>query len=104
MELKSKDMTRDVSSSNRTNSFKVTRIKLRHETPDGKERGETELLEPTAATTFWSVIWSERVSHNSKASWLKDPEQESITSETHQEHRMIAVENIRNGVNNMANC
>ena len=100
MELKSKDMTRDVGSSNRTNSFKVTRIKLRHETPDGKERGETELLEPTAATT----IWSERVSHNSKASWLKNLEQESITSETHQEHRMIAVENIRNGVNNMANC
>lgn len=33
-----------------------TNQKVFYETLDGKERGETELHEPTLATTFWSGI------------------------------------------------
>ena len=45
-----------------------TKQKLFYESLDGKERGETELPKPSEATTFWSGIRSEEVSHNNKES------------------------------------
>ena len=73
-----------------------------YETLDGNERGETELPETTEATSFWSGIWWEVVSHNDKASWLEDIEHKLSITGT-QEHIIITVEDIRNGVTKMAN-
>ena len=48
---------------------------------DGKEGGETEFPEFAKGTTFWSGIRSQEASHNDKASWLGDTEQEFSTTE-----------------------
>ena len=61
-----------------------------------------QLLEPAEATTLWSRIWSEEVSYNGKASWLKDIELKLSTTGT-QEDIIITMEDMRNGVNTMAN-
>ena len=79
-----------------------TNQKLFYKTLDGKERGETVLPDPTEATSFWSKIWSEEISHNERASWLEDVEVEFSTTEV-QEDISITVEDIRNGLCKMAN-
>ena len=79
-----------------------TNKKLFYRTLDGKERGETVLPHPTEATFFWSKIWSEKVGHNERISWLEDVEVEFSTTEV-QEEISFTVEDIRNGVSKMAN-
>ena len=48
---------------------------------DRRGQGETELTEPTEATTFWSGIWWEEGGHDDKASWLEEFEQEFSTEQ-----------------------
>ena len=69
---------------------------------DGKKREGAEQPDPIEATTFWRKIWSEEVSHNERASWLEEVEQEFSTIEV-QEDINITIEDIRTGVSKMAN-
>ena len=55
--------------------------KLFYEALDGKKREGAEQPDPIEATTFWRKIWSEEVSHNERASWLGEVEQEFSTIE-----------------------
>ena len=55
--------------------------KLFYEALDGKKREGAEQPDPIEATTFWRKIWSEEVSHNERASWLEEVEQEFSTIE-----------------------
>ena len=68
---------------------------------DGKEGEETELPGPSETTTFWSKICSEEVSHNGRASWLEEVEQQLSSTEI-QENIDITVEDIKTGVKKMA--
>ena len=76
--------------------------KLFYEALDGKKREGAEQPDPIEATTFWRKIWSEEVSHNERASWLEEVEQEFSTIEV-QEDINITIEDIRTGVSKMAN-
>ena len=79
-----------------------TNQKLFYETLDGKKREGAEQPDPNEATTFWRKIWSEEVSHNERASWLDEVEQEFSTIKV-KEDINITVEDIRIGVSKMAN-
>ena len=84
------------------NNLFITNQKLFYETLDGKKPGETVLPDPTEATSFWSRIWSEEVGHDESASWLKDIGGEFSKTEI-QGDININTEDIRTGVNRMAN-
>ena len=91
---------KDTNSSNKINSFELTRnsyMKLWLE----KKREGTEQPDPSEATTFWGKIWSEEISHNERVSWLEEVEQEFSTIKV-QEDINITVEDIRIGVSKMA--
>ena len=94
-------MMRDVNSSNKINNFDKNQ-KLFYEALDGKKREETEQPDPIEATTFWRKIWSEEVSHNERACWLEEVDQEFSTIEV-QEDINITTEDITTGVSKMAN-
>ena len=83
MELGSRDLTRDVNSSNKINNFEAL---------DGKKREGAGQTDPIEATTFWRKIWSKEVSHIERVSWLEEVEQEFST-----------IEDIRTGVSKTAN-
>ena len=76
--------------------------KLFYEALDRKKREGAEQPDPIEATTFWRKIWSKEVSHNERASWLEEVEQEFSTKEV-QEDINITIEDIRTGVSKMAN-
>ena len=76
--------------------------KLFYEALDGKKREGAEQPDPIEATTFLRKIWSEEVSHNERASWLEEVEQEFSAIEV-QEDINITTEDIRTGVSKMAN-
>ena len=73
-----------------------------YEALDGKKREGAEQSDPIEATIFWRKIWSEEVSHNERASWLEEVEQEFSTIDV-QEDINITIEDIRPGMSKMAN-
>ena len=82
--------------------FRNNRKRFYEITEENNKEQPTELPNPQKATQFWSNIWSEEVTHNEKAAWLRDIE-DTMKHRVQQTNLRITKNDVESRIGNMAN-